>query len=216
MSNFGYTGNGNTVGVVDLGTHSLITTIPVGSGPEGVAVTPDGTKVFVVNKFSNNVMVIDTATNKVVGEGIEVGSNPTTYGIFIKPFAAVMPTATPTPTPSPTFGSIPAFPVSKAIKVKISANKKAGRAPLAVKFKSSVKGKGVKSWYWDFDGDGVIDSNEKNPRHIFAEPGKYKIGLTVAVGEKISKRAKFAVKVKAGRIMSRSFRTAGWQEESLF
>jgi YVTN family beta-propeller protein len=224
VSNFGYTGNGNTVGVVDLGTHSLITTIPAGSGPEGVAVTPDGTKVFVVNKFSNNVMVIDATTNKVVGEGIEVGSNPTTYGIFIKPFAAIMPTATPTPTsipvatvsPSPGVETIPAFPVSRVIKVKISANKKAGRAPLAVKFKSSVKGKGTKTWYWDFDGDGVIDSNVKNPRHIFAEPGKYKIGLTVAVGEKISKRAKFAVKVKAGRIMSRSFRTAGWQEESLF
>ena len=32
---------------------------------------------------------------------------------------------------------------------------------------------------WDFDGDGVIDSNQKNPTHIYTQEGKYEVTLTV-------------------------------------
>src|SRR5260370_24177664 len=39
--------------------------IPVGSGPVGVAVTSDGSKVYVTNFNDNTVSVIDTATNTV-------------------------------------------------------------------------------------------------------------------------------------------------------
>jgi YVTN family beta-propeller protein len=62
-------------------------TITVAS-PSGVAVTPDGRKVYVVNnKFPNpSVSVIDTATNKVIGSPILVGDNPIAFGIFIQPF----------------------------------------------------------------------------------------------------------------------------------
>jgi YVTN family beta-propeller protein len=41
-------------------------TIPVGTGPGGVAITPDGTRAYVTNLGSHSVSVIDIATNTVV------------------------------------------------------------------------------------------------------------------------------------------------------
>ncbi len=57
----------NTVSVIDTATNNVVgTPIPVGSGPEGVAATPDGAKVYIANSGDNTVSVIDTATNTVV------------------------------------------------------------------------------------------------------------------------------------------------------
>jgi YVTN family beta-propeller protein len=58
-------------------------TIPVGSLPYGVAVTPDGKHAYVTNEGSNNVSVIDTATNTVEAATIPVGSLP--YGVAVTP-----------------------------------------------------------------------------------------------------------------------------------
>ncbi|MEU1628435.1 IPT/TIG domain-containing protein [Streptomyces sp. NPDC020096] len=52
-----------------------LTTIPVGTLPFGVAVAANG-NAYVTNFGSNDVTVIDTATNLVVGTPIPVGSNP--------------------------------------------------------------------------------------------------------------------------------------------
>jgi YVTN family beta-propeller protein len=41
-------------------------TIPVGSSPFGVTVSPDGSRVYVANRFTNNVSVINAATNSVL------------------------------------------------------------------------------------------------------------------------------------------------------
>jgi YVTN family beta-propeller protein len=68
----------NTVSVIDTATNTVTATIPVGSGPSGVAVTPDGTKVYVANAFfgfGTNVSVIDAATNTVIAT-IPAGSAP--------------------------------------------------------------------------------------------------------------------------------------------
>jgi YVTN family beta-propeller protein len=43
----------NTVSVIDTATNTVIATIPVGTSPRGVAVTPDGSTVYVSNTFSN-------------------------------------------------------------------------------------------------------------------------------------------------------------------
>src|SRR5260370_42277215 len=43
----------NTVSVIDTTTNAVIATIPVGLLPFGVAVTPDGSKVYVTNLASN-------------------------------------------------------------------------------------------------------------------------------------------------------------------
>jgi len=50
--------------------------------PHGVAVTPDGKKVYVANFDSDSVSVIDTATNKVTVT-VPVGTNPIAFGQFI-------------------------------------------------------------------------------------------------------------------------------------
>ncbi|UCG83177.1 MAG: PKD domain-containing protein, partial [Dehalococcoidia bacterium] len=38
----------------------------------------------------------------------------------------------------------------------------------------------ISSWSWDFDGDGIIDSTEKNPSHIFTTDGIYSVSLAVS------------------------------------
>ena len=68
-------------------------TITVGDNPNGVAITPDGTKAYVTNFNPDTVSVINTATNAAVGSPIPVGDGPT--GIAICP-AAVVPPVTPT------------------------------------------------------------------------------------------------------------------------
>jgi YVTN family beta-propeller protein len=58
------------------------------NSPFGLAITSDGSKVYVANKFGNTVSVIDTVTNKVVGSPIPVGNVPLAFGKFIQPFIA--------------------------------------------------------------------------------------------------------------------------------
>ena len=64
--------NSNTVSVIDIPTNTVIKTVIVGYGPQGIAVTPDGSKVYVTNSGygyqhpESSVSVIDTATNTVI------------------------------------------------------------------------------------------------------------------------------------------------------
>jgi YVTN family beta-propeller protein len=87
-SPFAYVTNtpSNTVSVIDTATNNVVATVPVGNGPFGVAVTPDGKRAYVANigfsAFSNTVSVIDTATNTVVAT-VTVGFQP--IGVAITP-----------------------------------------------------------------------------------------------------------------------------------
>ena len=84
MANYG----SNTISVIDTITNKVIATVPVESDPNGVAVSPDGNKVYVVNSggdstnFTGTVSVIDTATNNVAAI-INVGNN--SLGIVVSP-----------------------------------------------------------------------------------------------------------------------------------
>jgi YVTN family beta-propeller protein len=72
----------NTVSVIDTETDTVVgSPIPVASNPRGVAVTSDGSKVYVAG--GGTVSVIDTATNTVVGSPITVGGNP--QGVAVTP-----------------------------------------------------------------------------------------------------------------------------------
>jgi YVTN family beta-propeller protein len=53
------------VSVIHAPTNTVIATILVGDEPLGVAVTPDGSKVYVGNFNANSVSVINTTTNTV-------------------------------------------------------------------------------------------------------------------------------------------------------
>lgn len=66
---------GNTVSVIETATDTVIATITVGNIPIGIAITPNGKRVYVVNTLDNNVSVIDTAINKVI-DTISVGNEP--------------------------------------------------------------------------------------------------------------------------------------------
>ena len=61
--------------VIDGEQLALITLIPVGQRPWGIALTADGQKLYTANGISNDVSVIDTATNKVTGT-IKAGDRP--------------------------------------------------------------------------------------------------------------------------------------------
>jgi YVTN family beta-propeller protein len=88
----GYTEAAKPIGevsVIDTATNNATTNISVGLGAHGVAVTPDGKKVYVTNEIKSdglvydnaNVSVIDTATNMVTA--VPVGQWPT--GVAITP-----------------------------------------------------------------------------------------------------------------------------------
>ena len=66
---FAYVGvPGGTVSVIDTATTppAVVATVTVGPPPQRVAITPDGKHAYVTLFDSNNVSVIDTATNTVV------------------------------------------------------------------------------------------------------------------------------------------------------
>jgi gliding motility-associated-like protein len=53
----------NTVSVINTSTNLVVATIPVDAGPNQVLISPDGSKVYVVNTAS--ISVINTSTNNV-------------------------------------------------------------------------------------------------------------------------------------------------------
>lgn len=67
-----------------IGGSSLVLGAPlsVHSSPGGVAISPDGSHVYVTNHGSNSVDVIDTSTNTVTST-IPVGTGP--YGVVVSP-----------------------------------------------------------------------------------------------------------------------------------
>ncbi|MBL0340072.1 MAG: T9SS type A sorting domain-containing protein [Bacteroidetes bacterium] len=73
---------GDNVTVIDVTSESVIATIPVGSFPTGICVSPDGTKVYVANRDDNSLSVINTATN-TVATTIAVGYIP--IGVVVTP-----------------------------------------------------------------------------------------------------------------------------------
>ena len=72
-----YVGNfkDNTVSVIDTGAGKVVATVPVATGPHGMAITQDGRTVYVSGDGSSSVDVIDTAADKVV-KAINVGKAP--------------------------------------------------------------------------------------------------------------------------------------------
>ena len=76
----GYVANiaDGTISVINTSTNTAVATIPT-NGAGAVAVTPDGTRAYVVS--GGGVSVIDTATNTVVGSPIPIGTE--TFGLFI-------------------------------------------------------------------------------------------------------------------------------------
>ncbi|WP_054865067.1 YncE family protein [Methanosarcina barkeri] len=90
VANYGYGANniydgGGNISVIDTLTNKVTVMVPLGKYTYGVAITPDGTKLYVANDYSN-VSVIDTSTNKVTSTvnigtrhlGIAIGNKKST------------------------------------------------------------------------------------------------------------------------------------------
>lgn len=60
---------------------STIINIPVGRTPAGLAITPNGRRVYVANGNAGTISVIDTATNTTIGNPIVVGTAPVALAI---------------------------------------------------------------------------------------------------------------------------------------
>lgn len=56
----------NSLSVINTSSNSVVASIPVGSQPSGVASSPDGTRVYVMNAGDNTISVIDTAADTVI------------------------------------------------------------------------------------------------------------------------------------------------------
>ena len=83
--------------------------------------------------------------------------------------------------------SIPAVPVKGFSEVIItypspeadfSATPLLGATPLTVQF-TDLSACNPDFWEWDFDGNGNIDSNERNPVYTYATPGIYNVTFRV-------------------------------------
>src|SRR5262249_42312843 len=91
----------------------------------GVAVTPDGSKVYVANPTDDNVAVIPTATNTVTAT-IPVGKAPIAFGKFIQPL--------------PSFAGTPGQPNCQGVSVSALAQKYGGLSAAAAAFGLEVQG----------------------------------------------------------------------------
>lgn len=78
------TGRGGTIAVIGLQGRGarLLTEIPVGARPWGIALTPNHRLLFTANGPSNDVSIVDTSTLRVVKK-VPVGRSP--WGVVIGP-----------------------------------------------------------------------------------------------------------------------------------
>ncbi|MEO6852127.1 MAG: beta-propeller fold lactonase family protein, partial [Mucilaginibacter sp.] len=80
--------NNNAVAVINTLTNKIATTIPVGIGPQGVAVSPDGSRIYISNSNSGpgttngTISVINGADNTAL-PAIPGSADP--YGIVVSP-----------------------------------------------------------------------------------------------------------------------------------
>ncbi len=71
--------------------------------------------------------------------------------------------------------TIAVYPALPVVSTNFSANITEGPVPLAVRF--SDRSSGADRWLWEF-GDGE-NSTAQDPVHVFTEPGRYGVNLTV-------------------------------------
>jgi YVTN family beta-propeller protein len=69
-----------TVTVISIPSNATVATIQVGTQPEDMVITPDGTYAYVSNRGSSTVSVIDTSNNTVIAT-VPVGIQPNSIAI---------------------------------------------------------------------------------------------------------------------------------------
>lgn len=74
-----------------------------------------------------------------------------------------------------------AFTIVPTVQLSIQSDIRIGFCPKTVQFwgSATLVDCGVACWSWDFNEDGIVDSNEQNPQYTFSEPGVYDVSLSV-------------------------------------
>ncbi len=80
----------NNVSVIDTAANAVVATVPVGTAPLDVAITPDGTHAYVTNFASNNVSVINTTTDTVIAT-VPTGAGSRPVGVAVARIIEVTP-----------------------------------------------------------------------------------------------------------------------------
>src|SRR5690242_12415919 len=75
-----------TVSVIDTASDTVVAEIAAGSKPRGIAVSRDGSRVFVSDQPANALLVID-AGHRRVESSIPLGESP--EGVYISPDGAL-------------------------------------------------------------------------------------------------------------------------------
>jgi PKD repeat protein len=71
----------------------------------------------------------------------------------------------------------------ETLRAEFSSDVRTGSAPLTVNFSdNSFTNSTITSWKWDFNNDGVIDSEEQNPQFTYNTEGLYAVKLIVSDG----------------------------------
>ncbi len=74
------------------------------------------------------------------------------------------------------------FPIG-TLNINFTADDSCNILPATVQFfDKSISNPPIATWQWDFNNDGIIDSNEKNPRWTFTNTGSFTIKLSVNNG----------------------------------
>ena len=73
-----------SVSVIDTKTNKIATTIADPHGPQGEAVSPDGTRVYLANS-DNTVSIINTSTDKLVSTFSPIGTEDLMWDIYVHP-----------------------------------------------------------------------------------------------------------------------------------
>lgn len=66
---------------IDLESKTVVTTITAGEGPHGVAISKDGSEVYITNLVSGDISIIDTKTDQVI-KTIEIGEAPNGVSVW--------------------------------------------------------------------------------------------------------------------------------------
>lgn len=69
--------------------------------------------------------------------------------------------------------------ISDILTAEFSSDVVNGVAPFTVNFTDETQGGTVATYSWDFDNDGVEDSDEQNPAYTYETGGDYSVSLTV-------------------------------------
>ena len=85
--------NGGTLSIIDIHRDTVTAVVRIGEGttkPTGVALSPDGRRLYVANGAASRVTVIDPAAARVLS-AIEVGTRP--WGVALSPDGLTLYTA---------------------------------------------------------------------------------------------------------------------------